>query len=299
MTELAVDLGRRWVHGLIDLDRWTRTNDWIDPPQERALGWDPVANDSQVDDDELRRELLSAFRRMLQASTPGSFPSIDVQGFADVLRVDVERVRKWLREFDARDYLELYGPGLNAAVERGNAQITAAGLEALDELEARLVERGSGLLVLEEAVVGYLDDQTFKEHYETALLKWQQASELLYGDDADNKAGQIGHVCREAVQEFAASLVDRYAPPDPPANKEHTVARVRAVLDHCAPRLGESKKDFLDAILGYWGALTDLVQRQEHSATKEGEALTADDSRRVVFHTAIVMYEIAGTLPEP
>ena len=48
--------------------------------------------------------------------------------------------------------------------------------------------------------------------------------------------------------------------------------------------------------MAYWGTLSDLVQRQEHGAAKEGEPLTWEDGQRVVFHTAIVMWEIDRSL---
>jgi hypothetical protein len=54
----------------------------------------------------------------------------------------------------------------------------------------------------------------------------------------------------------------------------------------------------LDALLAYWGTTSDLAQRQEHGAQKEGEVLTWEDSRRLVFHTAIVMVEIDRTLKD-
>jgi hypothetical protein len=57
-------------------------------------------------------------------------------------------------------------------------------------------------------------------------------------------------------------------------------------------QLGSTEWRFLDALLAYWGALTDLMQRQAHGALKKGEMLGWEDARRVVFHTAIVMFEI-------
>lgn len=52
----------------------------------------------------------------------------------------------------------------------------------------------------------------------------------------------------------------------------------------------------LDALVVYWGTVSDLIQRQEHGAQKEGEALRWEDGRRVVFQTAVVMFEIAHTV---
>ena len=46
----------------------------------------------------------------------------------------------------------------------------------------------------------------------------------------------------------------------------------------------------------YWGTVSDLVQRQEHGAQREGKQLVWEDARRVVFQTANVMFEIDRSL---
>ena len=102
---------------------------------------------------------------------------------------------------------------------------------------------------------------------------------------------RIGHTCREALQAFASSLAERSGVPDMPSNPAKTVDRIKAVLN--ARALGDTHRAFLAALLAYWGTVSDLVQRQEHGAQKEGEPMTWEDARRVVFQTAIVMFEIA------
>ena len=52
----------------------------------------------------------------------------------------------------------------------------------------------------------------------------------------------------------------------------------------------------LDALLSYWGAVSDLTQRQEHGALKEGERLTWEDGRRLVFHVAQLMHDVDACL---
>jgi hypothetical protein len=52
----------------------------------------------------------------------------------------------------------------------------------------------------------------------------------------------------------------------------------------------------LAALLEYWSSINDLTQRQEHGAQREGRQLTAEDARRTIFHTLIVMYEIHRAL---
>lgn len=86
--------------------------------------------------------------------------------------------------------------------------------------------------------------------------------------------------------------MDRYRPANVPEDKAKTVARLRAVLNQHADQLGTTAKPFLDALLAYWGTVNDLVQRQEHGGQKEGAVLLWEDGRRVVFQTAVVMYEV-------
>jgi hypothetical protein len=64
------------------------------------------------------------------------------------------------------------------------------------------------------------------------------------------------------------------------------------VLDARGTRPGKATKAFLQSLLEYWGTVNDLVQRQEHGGQREGDPLTWEDGRRVVFHTLLVMYEI-------
>ena len=69
-----------------------------------------------------------------------------------------------------------------------------------------------------------------------------------------------------------------------------TVDRVRAAL--AAVQASESVAAQCDALVRYWGTTSDLAQRQEHGATREGEPLSSEDARRLIFHAALVMYEV-------
>jgi hypothetical protein len=92
------------------------------------------------------------------------------------------------------------------------------------------------------------------------------------------------------MQAFAESACHVAGLPPQPNDPAKTVARIRAVLDQLA---GDAKKNFLKALLAYWGTASDLMQRQEHGAGKEREKLSWEDARIVVFQTMLVMYEIA------
>ncbi len=55
-------------------------------------------------------------------------------------------------------------------------------------------------------------------------------------------------------------------------------------------------QDFLEALIGYWGTVSDLIQRQVHGAQREVERLGIEDGRRVVYQTLNVMYEVDRAL---
>jgi hypothetical protein len=71
-----------------------------------------------------------------------------------------------------------------------------------------------------------------------------------------------------------------------------TVARLRKIVEACQTG-SPNKEAFLLALIAYWGTVSDLVQRQEHGALKEGESLVWEDARCVVFQTCVVMFEIS------
>jgi hypothetical protein len=140
-----------------------------------------------------------------------------------------------------------------------------------------------------------VDSDRFRSRYPEAQRKWAAAESLLWADRQGSES-TIGHLCREAMQEFAQGLVDRYKLADVSTNKAEDVNRVRAVIASRKAQVSTSRAALLDALLVYWGTTTDLVQRQEHSGAKEGEPVTWDDSRTVVLHTLILFAELDRSL---
>lgn len=148
---------------------------------------------------------------------------------------------------------------------------------------------------VEDTVLAYMDSAAFQHSYPSAYEKWANASRLLSTDDVHTHLTTIGHLAREAMQEFATILVDRYKPVDADTDPKKTINRLSAVLSFSSG-LGEKVEKFLRALVDYWRAVDGLVQREEHGGQKEGEPLTSEDARRVVFQTAIVMFEIDKAL---
>ncbi len=142
----------------------------------------------------------------------------------------------------------------------------------------------------EEHVRSYLDRELLGR-YPAALERLRVAETLLWEADSDRQLTTIGHLAREALQAFATEILQRHPSAAAPGDPKQTVGRLRAALQ-TKRGTGGTVAAFLDALLGYWGSVNDLAQRQEHGAQKEGGPLRWEDARRVVFQTLLVMYEI-------
>lgn len=140
-------------------------------------------------------------------------------------------------------------------------------------------------------VKSYLDGASFKSRHPISYEKWAEAEQMLWSTDSRTELTTIGHKCREAMRAFATELVDKYQPSGADPDRAKTKNRLQAVISQQKRRLGETVSTLLDALTVHWDALNGLVQRQEH-----GEGLTWEDGRRVVFQTAVVMFEIDRSL---
>lgn len=171
--------------------------------------------------------------------------------------------------------------------------ITPKGFRYYDEMKQQATQP---LERMEQEVRSFLEADPFQRKYAAAYKKWAQAEKTLRTGDSESQLTTIGHLCREALQEFAATLVAKYQPPNVDPDAAHTVARIRAVLNVKNDQTGTTTKSFLDMLPEYLGTVSDLIQRQEHGGQKEGQPLVWEDGRRVVFQTAIVMFEIDTAL---
>ena len=155
-------------------------------------------------------------------------------------------------------------------------------VDARDPLERPRVE-----------VEHYLRGARFAELYPDAVRKWTHAARYL-AENPTEHATRIGHDCREALAAFASALVDRHGALALDRGRG-TVDSIRAVIEKYRAEMGEGTSEFLASLVSYWGTVSDLAQRQEHAAAKEGEPIDADDARRVVWYSALVMYELERT----
>jgi hypothetical protein len=171
--------------------------------------------------------------------------------------------------------------------------ITPLGFRYYEYLKQKL---GQPIERLQATIRDYLSSGEFAKKYPNAFQKWIDADNLLWQTDSEKQHTTIGHLCREALQEFANYLIQKYYPEFEDKNKAHDITRIKAVLDSLSSHLGKTEKPFLNALITYWGTVSDLVQRQEHGGQKEGETLVWEDARRVVFQTAMIMFEVEKSI---
>lgn len=171
--------------------------------------------------------------------------------------------------------------------------VTPQGFRYYEYLMGKL---GEPVERIEKTIKRYIDTGNFVKKYPKAYEKWCSAEELLWKADSKQQLTLIGHLCREAVQEFATCLVSTHNPSNAPKEKTKTVARLKSVIEIQSKVLGDTKRPFLEALVTYWGTVNDLIQRQEHDSQKECTPLIWEDARTVVFQTLIVMFEIDKSL---
>jgi hypothetical protein len=198
------------------------------------------------------------------------------------------------RRFQADGYLALtFGGGMEFR-SAGLIQLTEGGRDLAHEVDP--FER------TQQETRGLLASDAFREAYPMAFASWADAERLLWADDAGAQLTTVGHKVREAMQAFATAMVAEHRPPDVVSDPARARARLGAVIAVNRKQLGEARRKTLDALGDLWEAADGLTQRQEHGAQKEGEAVTWNDARRLVWLTMFLMVEFVATfedLPAP
>jgi hypothetical protein len=200
--------------------------------------------------------------------------------------------------------LEVFGQDIYDLVSAGLLRQTAAWVggqmefmvppETYDHLAD--LEAQAPLARVEEHIATYIQAEEFRERYPAAYQRWADAAVVLWGPDGPEQLSTIGHMTREAMQEFAAALIARHAVEGADADTAKTINRLRSVIDHHRERLGERDRLLLDALVTYWSAVNGIDQQLEHAGQKAGDPLTWEHARRAVFQTAIVMTEVDRAL---
>lgn len=151
-------------------------------------------------------------------------------------------------------------------------------------------EQGKPVERIKKQIFRYLEIEDFRKAYPDAYRKIKQAEEMLWSADMEEQFTTVGHLCREAVQDFADTLYTRVIGSEYEGPKIQTNNRIETIISKTC----DSKKvrKYLRSLFEYWKAVGGLIQKQEHRADKEKEQLTWEDTHRVVFQTVNVMLEL-------
>jgi hypothetical protein len=230
-------------------------------------------------------------------ATEGRFLMVHV---GEALMLRHEGFPDTYREFDYKDAAVLRDAGLLNVTYRGEGGVfyfvvSPSGLQAYGDWHRQM---GDAAAVVEGDIRTLVESEGFRTRHPNAYDCWQEATNLLWAKDATDRVSDLGHHCREAMQEFADSLLANMNLQPEEADKQKTKNRIAQALEHAkaSGKFGDATFGILDAMSAYWAALNQLVVRQEHSGTKEGEPPDWDDARDVVFQTLFVMYELDRNL---
>lgn len=189
-----------------------------------------------------------------------------------------------LRDLEDRGFIRVTN-------RRRNAYAFDLRKEALGAYEALMESlAGSIEFVATEAII-YVSERLTAPPFDKATEQWRRAQDMLWTDNPS--WSEVGHNLREAMMSFAGAAVALTTGQAAEGDPAKTVDRIRAALARGAAKRSDSLAKSLVAI---WGTASDLVQRLEHGAAKEGEELTFEDARAAVFAVAFAMSEIARTL---
>ena len=163
--------------------------------------------------------------------------------------------------------------------------------EGVEFIAADTAEHGPQPFV--QQMVSLVDGKLPPQFGRASELMKEAARRLM---QAENEHGwsEVGHKCREALHEFAEVLYRQHVPPteQETISRDKTVQRLKAVVRQLRGRVGDTTSQLLDALLEYWGAVSDLVNKVEHRSQREDRPLTWDDARRAVLYSYLVMAEL-------
>lgn len=196
-------------------------------------------------------------------------------------------------KFYMTDLIILQTHGCIVNISQSRFDIHPHGYKYYEYLKKKL---GEPIDQVEKEYINYVNSHEFRKEYSSAYEKWVESENLLWESDTIKQLTKIGHLSREAIIEFIDVLVNKINPPYIDKQKDKTKNRLKSIIKYKSENLCKTEIPFLFALYDYWEKISDLIQREEHGAIKEGETLIWEDGRRVIFHTMIVMYELDRAL---
>jgi hypothetical protein len=144
----------------------------------------------------------------------------------------------------------------------------------------------------EKEILSFINIPSYEQRYQKAFFKWNEAEKLLWITNNEINLSTVGHLCREAMQEFLEVLVKRRGLENQCPQKDKTKNRVQVLIKNKKSTSSDTIIKLLEKLYEFWDMLNELIQRQEHYGLKERETIVLDDAKRVVIYTVIMMNEL-------
>lgn len=234
-------------------------------------------------------EFVSA-ARSVPRSQRGGFLAIQTLGGSSIDHPGLPGGQ--IEDYDEGDLRDLTETGFIRVTQVGRAEqefeLRQTAFAAYDEAHRNAAKPVDAQ---EQLAMAHVRSDVFSARYSAAFAKWQDAEALLWQTESTESLTTIGHLCREAMQLFTTRMIELHkvqgATPDP----AKTINRLHSVIDARRSAVSSRHAGLLDALVDYWRAVNDIVQRQEHGEQKSGGELTWEDGRQVLLYTALVMGE--------
>lgn len=263
------------------------------PPKVRPLGFTPEARGmgSTLDDLtreqlELLRELVGAVREVPPGQSKAFITASSMEG-TSVLALAGDYRREHVSKSDIVELADQrliriteyrkYGDLCFYVTNRGMRCSRLSEPTTLAEQRIRAVE------------------ERLPEAYRLAQRLLDEAAAKLSKARDEHEWSEVGHKCREAMQEFAAVLYDRWVPAERQmvADTEKTINRIKAVVGVWKTDAGQRTSEFLDALVEFWRGTNGIVQKVEHRSQREDRPLVLRDAERAVLYTYLLMAELS------
>ncbi len=201
-------------------------------------------------------------------------------GMTDVVIVD-------LRILDSSGLIKIYNS--NSPYTEFSFTLTSLGFQYYEFIKDKSI---NPIQRIQKEILSFINIPSFEQRYKSAFLKWKESEKLLWSTNTEINISTVGHLCREALQEFLEILIARHHLHKDCPEKDKTKNRVKALINNRKPTSSDTIIKLLEKLYEFWDMLNELVQRQEHYGLKERETIVLDDAKRVVLYTVIIMQEL-------
>ena len=163
--------------------------------------------------------------------------------------------------------------------------------EGSDYYEQMMRRAGSPAHQVDAGIRRFLDAEDFQRRYPQATDRWNETVTRLWASDEQTEWIMIARLCREAMNAFAVEFASRFRPvsDEQAGQPAEAIATINDILEEQGARLDPADRALLEVLGAYWRVVTTLADQQAGDA---GGSVTWESTRRIVFQTGVMMFEL-------